>query len=382
MMQETDLIYSPALRMKEGELLALGRLSEDVARYVLPRLIVPPARERGGSSPMLFAAARQPDISSVLAANWLNLPALIDVSYIIEEFGRANLVEWLPAMFSTARNRGGRPIPLLHLSSVDDVQISAFKASIAFHEKMKVGICVAQAEVDPLAPRDLVLRIHDVLARLGVSIGDCAIIVDFAEAEFGDPNIVAPIIGAALETIRDIGAWAKIIFQGTHYPDKNPAPDGGYILWPRNEWLAWQAAVRFDPNTAKYMIFGDYAADCAKIDFGESGGRAIRHIRYLVGDHWRIQRAAKSGSDCERMRDVYKAIVASGGFAGHDFSDADAFIANAARDGVETPGNASTWRQLNMTHHITHVIADIGRVRGIPIRRMLVDQVGEQPSFL
>ncbi len=37
----------------------------------------------------------------------------------------------------------------------------------------------------------------------------------------------------------------------------------------RWKWRMRQA-VRFDPNTAKYMIFGGYAADCAKMDFSKA----------------------------------------------------------------------------------------------------------------
>ena len=69
------------------------------------------------------------------------------------------------------------------------------------------------------------------------------------------------------------------------------------------------------------------------------------------------------------MQSVYRAIVKSGQFAGAEFSTADAYIARAAEDYRCGPGNATTWRQLNTTHHITQVVSDIARVRGISIKR-------------
>ena len=206
------------------------------------------------------------------------------------------------------------------------------------------------------------------MASLELNASDCAVLADFAGAEFSNPAIVAPIIGGALETLQEIGPWRHIIFQGTHYPEVNPAKDGMVEIWPRNEWLAWRDAVRFDPTTAEHMIFGDYAADCAKMTFGGGGAPAIRHIRYTTPDSWRVQRAPKEGKDTQRMHAVYKAIAQSSDFAGDGFSSADAFIATGARNAMAGPGNSTTWRQLNTTHHITQVVNDIAKVRGISIK--------------
>jgi hypothetical protein len=181
----------------------------------------------------------------------------------------------------------------------------------------------------------------DVLGRLGLTPGDCAVLVDFGGSEFGNPSIVAPIIGGALETLQDFGPWQQIIFQGTHYPETNPAKDGSLEIWPRNEWLAWGQGVNFDPSTAEHMTFGDYAADCAKMAFDSSGAPAIRHIRYATSDSWRIQRAVELGTDAQRMYGVYKAIFDCHEFAGAGFSQADAFIAHAAKNPAAKPGNAT-----------------------------------------
>ncbi|RWP76100.1 MAG: hypothetical protein EOR11_32285, partial [Mesorhizobium sp.] len=220
------------------------------------------------------------------------------------------------------------------------------------------------------------------LDRLGLTARDCAVLADFGGSEFTNPAIVAPIIGAALETLQDFGPWQKIIFQGTHYPETNPAKDGTAEIWPRNEWLAWRQAVKFDPATAEHMIFGDYAADCAKMKFGSSNASAIRHIRWATTDSWRIQRAVKSGRDAQRMREVYKAIFECAEFAGEGFSEADAYVARAAKGSSAKSGNATTWRQLNTTHHITQAVADIAKIRGIVIRKALGKEFDTQLSLL
>ena len=357
-------VYCSALRMKAGELEGVRQLAPDVAGSVLPRFIVPPKKERNDSEPLLIEMAEMPDISGALAAHWRDRPALIDTTYIIDEYGRDHLAAWLPNMFKRAWAAGVIAIPAAQLSDLGDAESPAFKASIPSQSPLKFAICVSS---DELVGSDLDATISSILASLGLSASDCAVLADFAGAEFSNPSIVAPIIGGALETLQEIGPWRHIIFQGTHYPEVNPAKDGTVEIWPRNEWLAWRDAVRFDPTTAEHMIFGDYAADCAKMVFGGGGAPAIRHIRYTTPDSWRVQRAVKEGKDTQRMHGVYKAIAQSGDFAGDGFSSADAFIANGAQNAVAGPGNSTTWRQLNTTHHITQVVSDIAKVRGISI---------------
>jgi len=73
---------------------------------------------------------------------------------------------------------------------------------------------------------------------------------------------------------------------------------------------------------------------------------------------------------------------ASWHFAGPPFPDADAYIFDVARNSAPSAGNATTWRQLNTTHHITQVVADIAKVRKIRISRLPDAPVGMQQTLL
>lgn len=380
MSQSPKLIYSPALRMKAGELEGVRQLAPDVANCVLPRFIVPPKSERDETMPALLDAAPLPDIASALSINWRDRPAMIDCTHILDEYGRDRLAGWLPQMFARARESGIHAIPVASLSDIGEVEAPSFRAAFAPNGSIKFAICVP---TDDMVGPQFMDVLKTALIRLGVTVEDCAVIADFGRSEFSDPKIVAPIIGGALEALQDFGRWQQVIFQGTHYPETNPAKDGAAAICPRNEWLAWRRAVNFDPSTAEHMIFGDYAADCAKMNFSKSSGAAaIRHIRYATSEYWYVQRAVKLGSDAVRMRAVYKAIVDSPHFAGSNFSAADAFFARAASDPNVKPGNAKTWRQLNTTHHITQVVTDIAKVRGVSIRHAPAEEYDTQLSLL
>jgi hypothetical protein len=378
MRKQSKPVYSPALRMKAGELEGLRQLALDVADCILPRFIVPPQSERDETRPLLLDVEEMPNIAPALAAHWRDRPVLIDSTYIIDEYGRDRLQTWLPAMFERARAARVCAIPAALLSDLGHVESFAYREVIAKNEELKFAICVPS---DEMVGPEFIAAMNEALARLGLAPADCAVIADFSTAEFSNPDIVAPIISGALETLQELGAWQLIIFQGTHFPDKNPADHGSVEMWPRNEWHAWRRAVKLDPTTAEHMIFGDYAADCAKMVFGK-GGMAIRHLRYTTSEHWRIQRGAKTGSDRKIMHDVYKSIVESGQFAGEGFSEADAYIAHAAANANAGPGIARTWRQLNTTHHITVVVSALAEVRGIAIAKGDGDSANRQLSLL
>jgi hypothetical protein len=126
--------------------------------------------------------------------------------------------------------------------------------------------------------------------------------------------------------------------------------------------------VRFDPAAAEHMIFGDYAADCGTVAFGEGAPRPISHYRYATPEAWLVPRGSASGAHAGVVRNVCLRIVESGKFAGESFSSADEYIFQTARDQA-APGNPTTWRAVNTTHHITLVAADIGGVRGFALQQ-------------
>lgn len=361
-------LYGPALRMKAGELQGLRDLAPDIADCVIPRMIVPPPAERDATlQAKLFECEQFPDVSGSLAAHWLNREILIEPTHLVDEFGGERLGLWLPKMFERARAARVRAVPLIQLRDLLEEGPDAYRHTIDLSAHVQFALAVSSGAIDD---RESITRVMEMIDSMGLTPERCVVVADFHDADLSMPELVAPIIGAALESLRSTAQWQQIIFQGTNFPETNPAEPGSYSLVPRSEWLAWKKAVAFDPETADYLTFGDYAADCAKIAFGGSGGAAIRHYRYATPDSWLVQRGTKGGKDEATMRAVCAAILASGHFAGADFSSADDYIFKTAHGGAG-PGNAKDWRAVNTTHHITRVVRDVGRVKG----RLFVERI-------
>ncbi|MEE3624541.1 hypothetical protein UCD39_11145 [Nitrospirillum sp. BR 11752] len=373
-MASNSLLYIPALRLKKGELAGLRDLAPDIATHIVPRMIVPPPMERDPSQGDLFTKGSFPDISSTLASHWANKEVLIETTHILDEFGRDQIGLWLPKMFERARDASVQAIPLVSLSDFLNGNVDAYSASANHSSQLKIGIIASSAD---LADNDSLKRAVDLLQKKNIQPDQSLIIADFHDADFSQVDLVAPIISAVLESLQMLAPWKKIAFQGTNYPEKNPAEPGSYYVVPRNEWLAWQKAVNFDPLTAEHMIFGDYAADCSNLNFGTNKAIAIRHYRYTTGDSWLVQRGLDTGPHKTNMESVCSEILASGLFSGRSFSSADNYIYLTAK-GLAGPGNATDWRAINTTHHITRVVNDIGKIKHISFKRKALTPLAEQ----
>jgi len=368
-------LYGPALRARQGELRGLSDLASDIAERILPRIIIPPRSERDDElQKVLMQHEDVPTPGTFLARFWPQRDLLLDPTFLIKDFGRERMAYWLPKMFEHARKAGVSAIPLISFQELMKELAFAHRAACA-DGPLKLAVRVSSA--DMVGPE---LREHLLAALdwLYLSPSDCAVIVDFSHAEFGQPELVSGVIQGSLEDLQELGLWRHVIFQASNYPDKNPALDNSSQLVARNEWKAWRAAVDFDPNTAEHLIFGDYGADCPNFAFGGKGGPAIRHYRYATPDSWLVQRGSPTGNAESAMRDVCKKILASGHFAERTFSAADEFIYLCAK-GLAGPGQPWKWRAVNTTHHITRVVTDIGDVRNLHFAPVSVSEVVEQP---
>lgn len=369
-------IYVPCVRAKPGEYRGLHNLSHDVKEKITPRLVVPPPKDK---DPELGRPLTLEEIVYLTGKRtgeyWPFREAYLDTRFLFKEFGEAGSGVWLPQLFNTARNHNGKVIPVVPLRDILGSSGAAFPLVAAEGCSSKYALRVESGDIiDP----QFSLHVRNALSRLDVKAEECTLLLDFCDADFMDAEIVAEIARAAFEDVQEVANWRSVVFQGTNYPATNPAAPNGHIIVPRNEWRAWRSAIKFDKDTSDHLIFGDYAADCAKFEFKAGGARAIRHYRYATQDGWLVVRGAKTGFDKIVMKDVCKRILDSGHFAGRTFSPADEYIYQNAQ-GWNGPGNAMIWRGINTTHHITRVVQDIGKVKGM---QFASHQVSDPPKQL
>jgi hypothetical protein len=367
--------YVAGLRMKTGELVGLNMLAPDIAAMVLPRLIVPPPKDRDKQlQSELFSMPEQPRIHGLLGKYWLQRPVLIQCTHLLNEV-KTGADRWLPALFADARDHGIEAIPAFTLAEIDSAPI-AVRHSISPGDPLQLAVLIKSAEI---AHPDLYSRVASALSAAGSDFSKAIVLADFSDAYLGDPEIVAPIIRAAFETLQGLGRWKLLAFQGTAFPEHNPAQHGQTEQVDRFEWLAWNAAVQYGEATPERLLFGDYAADCAKLTFSKGRARAIRHIRYATHDSWYVVRAKEKGVDADLMRDVCSRIVTSDWYDGRQYSAADDHIFRIARR-MRGPGRAFDWRAFNTSHHITRVVRDLGAPKHRVFSVLGIEQLEAAPE--
>lgn len=377
MEKEPGTSYVPALRLKKGECFGLASLASDVVKHVTPRLIVPPLKDRDfEGSASLASDEIAYGIGRRIAANWPLRPAYLETRFLFPDFAGSKSSNWLPRIFGVARDATALLIPVANIDELAGEHIEAYRLSLSNDTSIRLAIRIASSEIDD----SLENRLLPALVAIDLSPQECALMLDFADADLSDFEIASAVLAGALETVQSIGLWHDVIFQGTNFPETNPAQEGASTHVPRNEWLAWKALCDADPSVLKYLIFGDYCADNAKFQF-QSGGIPIRHYRYSTEMHWRVERGQSKLSTRDAMRAVCKSIVESEDFAGREFSSADNYI-YATANGNDGPGCPWMWRGINTTHHITQVVSDLSKMKGFVIAKRDAHPSPQQLSLI
>jgi hypothetical protein len=142
-------IYVPALRLKQGEYRGLRRLSPDIAEKILPRVVVPPPKERDPEKGRLLTKDEIVyETGRRIADHWPLRDTLLDVRFLFKEFGEVESAEWLPRIFDVARAAGAKPIPIADLSDALTPRIVGLRRTLARECTTKIAIRVEYDEID------------------------------------------------------------------------------------------------------------------------------------------------------------------------------------------------------------------------------------------
>jgi Beta protein len=361
------LPYHPALRFKKGEYVAGARLAHDMGRYMEPRFIIPPPIEADPEKGRPLTADEIAYLTGErIGKHWPFGRAFLDAQFVAPALGD----EGLKKLFRTAQGTNNK---LVSVATVGDLFNPTYRAFMR-DSKPRIGVYLPYEDVDTKS-------LLEGLKALNCAPEDCLLFLDFTGAPFEIDGIAGSVAGL-FDRLGTAARWYRIVFQGSAYPTTNPADRGGKFLVPRHEWQTFHEALKECSISPTLIGFGDYGADCGEINFPRKsgGGRAIRHLRYTGTKHTVVVRGAEQGTDAVIMRDVCQRVLDSGHFAGQGFSYADDLIWRGAK-GLDGPGNASTWREWNMAHHMTRVVRDLGAMAGVTFADGPASKIIEQSNL-
>lgn len=359
--------YSPILRLKSGERGAMPELVQGVRQRILPSFVAPPPSEHDaemgrhleGSELVAVTAQR-------LGRTWPLRPCLLDARFLFDELKRESAHIWLPDLFRLSRRYSAMPWLVASLSDIE----SFLQKAVLEVLRLKASPFALRLKPEDLEDDALPSRIHRVLISLARKPSDAILVLDFGNSiDFSDTSEAAEVMVVTLQRVLAIGLWSQVIWQATSFPEVNPSPAASSVVIARGEWLAFRKAWHLETAVKQNLMFGDYAADSAKFNFGSKAGiPAIPHFRYSTAEKWLVSRGAKDGKLSVEMPKVANRIVSSGFFAGPAFSLGDRYIFDVSQG--RAIGQATNWRRANTVHHLTQVISNIGDLRDFEVERV------------
>ncbi|MBP2236343.1 hypothetical protein J2Z31_002857 [Sinorhizobium kostiense] len=361
------LPYHPALRFKQGEYLATGKVARDIQKHIQPRFILAPPKEK---DPEKGKPLTEEEIAVLtgerIAKHWPLYPAYLDAQYVAPFLGDGGLKQ----LFRIAQRRNEQ---LAVVATVKDLFNPIYRDFLR-SSAPRIGIYLPYEDVDV----DSLLK---GVKAIGCETTECALFVDFTKAPLSVEGVSGSVAGV-FDMLGTAAQWARIIFQGSNFPTKNPAENDSQCSIPRSEWQVFLAALNECSVPPNVIGYGDFGADHGEIKFRRKGGGSapIRHIRYTGKKATFVFRGRESGKQGEVMRAVCERVLSSGEFAGQGYSYADDIIWRVAK-GMSAAGTPSMWREWNMAHHMTRVVRDLGSMAGVTFADGPVSHVAEQHSL-
>ncbi|MGA8150328.1 MAG: beta family protein [Terriglobales bacterium] len=355
-----QLLYIPVLKGKEGEFAALEALDPEVRSHLMPLIEIPPVQyDYVNERPAKTLDEHVRGIADRLRKAWREQPLYLDLPF--EEDGRLSDGRVaLAAVLEDCAGKGVSAVPVISRESAPECLAAAGRYSTATNSGVCLRLRVGDFEED-VEPDSDVERLITGLG--GVANEEMDLVIDLED--------LGPDTGRALLVARSIfymvpkmEVWRRVILTGASFPeDLSDVGAATISTLPRREWELWNTLQRRPKLLPRPdLIFGDYAISHPVIK--ELDPRVMlmsASIRYTTPDHWLIVKGRNVRHyGFDQYFELCQVLVKRNEYCGSDFSWGDRYIADCA-EGIQGPGNATTWRKVGTNHHLTLVVRELAK---------------------
>ena len=345
-----EVMYTPVLKARMGELTALGWTQPVTRQHLLPLLqIEPGTTDEDYGRPVGKKAI---DKAMARLRPWAGQELLLDVGLLDTEVALEDGAGIIGYAVSEALDHGMPATPVLRL----DDGPRARRDARAAHAHLRTGVAIRLSEADmDQDPEDLGDALNSALRDLTVQPSDVDLVLDLG-CVIGD-LAVRTFSRLVPEVLRDLPAadeWRHVIVAAGAFP----ADLSDIGAWEVGELPRWDAAL-FDRVQGRRrlpceLVFGDYAVTNPVA--ASAAYRSAPNLRYAVADRWLFLKGRLNdprGHD--QFYEVCERIAEHPEFVGAALGTADARIASPRANG-NGPGNATTWRAIGTAHHLDYVV--------------------------
>lgn len=349
--------YVPWLRWKQGEYLALRRLSSFGKDSIVPLIEVPEI----GFDFETRALSKSVDehlehLARRVKQNWGTRPCLVDMRLIDPQDRMADGQHPAEFVFEELRAEGVISTPVITPSPDPNFErvIEEVAASDGRGICLRVGIVEAASE-------DLEDLIEGLLRKYGLTAAECDFILDVGAPSFKPLQGFAGLVQRIISQIPDLDRWDSFTLIGTSFPSSMTQVPFGLSTVPRYEWKLYK---RLAPKLAAAGLripnFGDYGINHPEVlELDMRLVKPYASLRYTIDDNWLIAKGKNTRDyGLGQYAGLCQSVVESGLFEGPGFSKGDDYIHGCAQ-GLESTGNLTTWRWVGTNHHLERIVRDL-----------------------
>lgn len=351
-------MYTPIIKSRKGEMIALSHLTEEVKSQVSPVVEVVP----GGTNSANYVD-RLKDIW-VFQNNqvFIDPQIYLDVMSSSEEVRMADMVDIVIADLRNLRNNGVNAIPVVRLNSIPLYINSLIELKRA---GMLDQICLR-------IPTDLIDRrvnanITAILNAFGFQPENVHLLFDFQNVNDENYMVKVNTTGFMLAALTDRERFQSIIIaSGSFLKDLSELGANTITELRRVEEIVFNELLR-EEDLNGLIRYGDY---CTRYPIYDPEGQAFSpscSVKYTTTHGYRIHRGIKAGNHelgNGQFNEQSEVLVEDAEYDGPDFSWGDREIYEHANreELTDQPGNAGTWVAISVNRHITKIVHLLGLV--------------------
>lgn len=345
-------MYSPILRNRQSELLAIKHLSKSIRRHMMPLLDLAAPTKNSDAATGVTYVERNIARTEKYVTNFSAV--FVDSSELESAFRLRHGLHPMRALASAITRAGCRPIPVTGLYR--DAAHNAETLAIA-NAHAERNLCIRLDATDVSTATLTLKRIRDLLSSLSFQPELTYLLLDM-QCLFGQEQDAVSKHVLRLFKLLEAHTWAGIIVGGYGIPDQIStavaAKEQGYLR--RIEQDVFRDAAAYEMTTPRW--FADYTIlppSVVELDW-----RLIRKVMspkalYTLEDLWFVVRGGAFSSHPDEYAQYFSIadeIVALDEYCGSDYSYGDTYISERSnRKGK--PGSPGSWITACVNHHIT-----------------------------
>lgn len=358
MLKNNSPQYTPVLKWKQGEHLAVKPLTTSQRSKLLPIAELPDRPYDWKDSKYTKSWDKHIDaLVKATLTNWgttdeLAIDQIIDGSDVLA----SNPGSPWEYLFAELWSAGVRAIPVVSTRASASQQAALINITNA-HKKTR---WLLRFQSDPQGEVPAVAHVQswfaNAVAVLGGKHAQMDAVLDLGHVG-GDPKGLAATTAQALSAVAALGPWRQVSLVSGAFPKDLSGVLKGTRQIPRGDWDLFKR-VSARPELKDFDLgYGDYGI--THVDALNEDPRKMVMSANLRYTHWKDWHVLKGKSvrdyGYDQYKDLCKILVALPIYMQPTFSQGDANYDQVASNPKAGPGNATQWRRDATNHHI-HVV--------------------------